>query len=72
MAPAKHADETYARIISVMSAFNNPKPLIAIQRYKFYSRFRCPDESISTFVAELRHLAKDYVILPRIVNLALH
>ena len=59
MAPAKPADENYARIISVMSAFYNPKPLVTVQRYKFYSRFRRPDESISTFVAELRHLAKD-------------
>ena len=59
MAPAKPADETYARIISVMSAFYNPKPLFTVQRYKFYSHFRRPDESISTFVAELRHLAKD-------------
>ena len=59
VAPAKPADETYARIISVMSAFYNPKPLVIVQRYKFYSRFRRPDESISTFVAELRHLAKD-------------
>ena len=37
----------------------NPKPLVTVQRFHFYSRFRQPEESISTFVAELRNLAKD-------------
>ena len=46
-------------VSSVMSNFYNPKPLVTVQRYQFYSRFFHPDESISIFVAELRHLAKD-------------
>ena len=42
-----------------MSTYYNPKPLVTMQRYRFYSRFRQPDESVSAFVAELKHLAKD-------------
>ena len=30
-----------------------------MQRYRFYNRFRQPDESVPAFVAELKHLAKD-------------
>ena len=39
-----------------MSTYYNPKPLITTQRYRFYSRFRQPDESVPAFVAELKHL----------------
>ncbi len=59
VAPSKPAEVSYARIIAVMIEFYNPKPLVTVQRFKFYSRFRQSEESISTFVAELRHIAKD-------------
>ena len=59
VAPRKPSGVTYLRLIEVMGDFNNPKPLVTVQRFRFYSRFRQPEESISTFVAELRSLAKD-------------
>lgn len=59
VAPRKPSEESYARLTKVMSDFYNPSPLVTVQRYKFYSRFRQPEESVSTFVAELRNLAKD-------------
>ena len=34
-----------------MSEFYNPKPLITVQRYCFYSHFQQSEEFISTFVA---------------------
>ena len=43
----------------MMSGYYNPKPIVTVQRYQFFSRFRQPEESISSFVAELRSLAKD-------------
>ena len=59
MSPRKPQEETYANLLNLMSAYYNPKPLATVQRYKFYSRFRQSNESISSFVAELRSLAKD-------------
>ena len=58
-APRKPAEEEYATLLEHMSTYYNPKPLVTMQRYRFYSRFRQPDESVSAFVAELKHLAKD-------------
>ena len=57
VAPRKPGEVTYNRSVKLMSEFYNPKPLVTVQRYRFYSRFKKPDESISTFVAELRNLA---------------
>ena len=59
VAPRQPGEETYVRLIEVMSEFYNPKPLVTVQRYRFYSRFRQSDESVSAFVAELRNLAKE-------------
>ena len=59
VAPRKPSEVTYLRTIEVMGNFYNPKPLVTVQRFRFYSWFCQPEESISTFVAELRNLAKD-------------
>ena len=37
---------------------HDPKPSVIIQRYRFNTRNRCGGESISTYVAELRHLSE--------------
>ena len=58
-APKKPPEEEYMRLIEHMSTYYNPKPLVTMQRYRFYSRFCQPDESVPAFVAELKHLAKD-------------
>ena len=59
VAPNKPGEESYARLIETMSEFYNPKPLVTVQRYRFYSRFQHSEESISAFVAELHSLARD-------------
>ena len=59
VAPRKPSEVTYLRIIEVMGDFYNLKPLVTVQRFHFYSWFRQPEESTSTFVAELRNLTKD-------------
>ncbi len=59
VAPEKPSSKTYADLVTVMSGYYNPKPIVTVQHYQFFSRFRQPDESISAFVAELRSLAKD-------------
>ena len=58
--PDKPSSKSYDELIVVMSGYYNPKPIVTVQRYQFFSRFRQLDESISSFVAELRSLAKDY------------
>ena len=57
--PKKPAEESYARMMNVMKSFSNPTPSVTVQRFRFYSRFCQPGESILAFVAELRSLAKD-------------
>ena len=61
VAPDKPSSKSYAELISVMSGYYNPKPIVTVQRYQFFSWFRQPDESISSLVAELHSLAKDCV-----------
>ena len=46
-------------MVEVMKSFYNPKPSVTIQRFRFYSRFLQPGESILAVFAELRSLAKD-------------
>ena len=59
VAPRKLSQETYTYLVEQMSTFYNPKPLVTMQRYHFFSRFCQPNKSVSAFVAELRSLAKD-------------
>ena len=59
LAPSTPAQKNYSTLIQTMKKFHSPKPSVIVQRYQFYSRFRKPDESITTFVAELQCLAKD-------------
>ena len=57
----KPAEESYTRMVEVMKSFYNPTPSsVTIQRFRFYSHFCQPGESILAFVAELRNLAKDF------------
>ena len=58
VAPRQPGEETYVRLIEIMSEFYNPKSLVTVQKYCFYSCFCQPDESVSAFVAELQNLAK--------------
>ena len=59
VAPDKPSSKSYAELIAVMSGYYNPKPIVTVQRCQFFSLLRQPDESIFSFVVELRSLAKD-------------
>ncbi len=48
VSPRKPQEETYANLLNLMSAYYNRKPLATVQRYKFYSRFRQSNKSISS------------------------
>ena len=56
--PQKPAEKTYNELIQLLETHYSPKPSETVQRYKFNTRQRKADESIATYVAELRHLAE--------------
>ena len=60
LAPTKPTASTYMDIVSRLSAHFKPKHGVAVKRYQFNSRSRQPGESVSKFMAELRHLAIGY------------
>ena len=48
----------YDNLVQLITDYYDPKPSVIVQRYKFNSRVRGTDESISTYVAALRQLAE--------------
>ena len=58
-APVKPATKTFEVLCTIMQEHQNPKPTIIVQRFKFNTRTRHGDESISTYLAELRLLSED-------------
>ena len=55
--PSKPTNLEYDEIVTKVQEHYNPTPVVIVQRYKFNSRLRQPEESVATFVAALRHLA---------------
>ena len=58
LAPEKPKDKTYTELVGILKEHYSPKPSETVQRFRFNSRFRQPEESVSTFVSELRSLAE--------------
>ena len=54
----KAGQETYEELVKLLSAHFNPPPSEIVQRFKFHSRVRELEESVATFVSELRSLAE--------------
>jgi hypothetical protein len=59
LSPAKPGDKTFAQLAEIVKNHLQPKPSEIVQRYKFHSCFRTSDQSVSTYVAHLRHLSAD-------------
>ena len=57
-APNKPMALGYSALLKVTKKHYNPKPSVIMQRYKFNARNQKADESISTYVAELRKLTE--------------
>ena len=51
-APEKPGDKTFDDLVKLVKDHQNPKPSETVQRFKFNTRDRNPNESISTYVAE--------------------
>ena len=59
VAPKKPGDCGLDELLKLISEHKNPKPSFIVQRFKFNSRIRKTGESISAYVAELRHIAEN-------------
>ena len=58
VAPAKPKEKSFEDLVKVVQEHHQPIPSAIVQRYKFNSHTQKPGESIATFIAELRRLAK--------------
>ena len=57
VAPARPKDKTYAELEAVLKAHFQPKPLLIVERFRFYQRSQAAGESVTDYLAELRRLA---------------
>ena len=58
VAPEKPMDRSYAELVELVGSHYNSKPSPIVQRFKFHSRIRQPDESVANFVAALKQLTE--------------
>ena len=60
--PGKPADKTFDELCSLMKNHQHPEPNPIAERFKFNSRVRAPNESVTTYIAALRQLIeyRDY------------
>ncbi|XP_061156017.1 uncharacterized protein K02A2.6-like [Syngnathus typhle] len=59
LSPTKPKEKTYGELVALLKNHFDPKPSEIVQRYKFDSCSRKPNESVMEYVAELRRLAQD-------------
>nr|XP_033495922.1 uncharacterized protein K02A2.6-like [Epinephelus lanceolatus] len=59
LSPDKLGDKSYSDLVRLLTNHFHPKPSEIMQRWKFNTRNRKPEESVSDYVAELRKLAQD-------------
>ncbi|KAJ8926275.1 hypothetical protein NQ314_021370 [Rhamnusium bicolor] len=50
--------KTYKDITKVLTSYFAPKTSVIVCRFKFYRRDQLPNEGITVYIAELRHLAE--------------
>ena len=58
LSPAKLGDTPYKDLVDAMKKHVNPTPSVTVQRFKFNSRVRRAEETVSTYVSELRSIAE--------------
>lgn len=58
VSPAKPGDKSYEDLVKILKDHFNQPPSKTVQRSGFNSQFRKADETVATFVAELRALAE--------------
>ena len=58
VAPAKPGEKEYTELVEKLSEHFTPAPSEIVERFKFHTRFRKPGESVTSYVSELRSIAK--------------
>jgi len=58
IAPNKPGDKAYTFLIDKLSEHFTPAPPKIMERFKFHTRFRKPEESVTVLVSELRSITK--------------
>jgi len=56
--PDKPGDKEYTFLVDKLSEHFTPAPSEIVERFKFYTRFCKPGESVTAFVSELHSIAK--------------
>ena len=59
LAPRKPTEKTYKELVDLIASHLSPKPLVIVERFKFYRRDQKPHESINDYVAALRKAAEN-------------
>ena len=59
VAPNKPADRSMEELVQALRDHYCPESSVTVQRYKFNTRVRASDESVATYVSQLRKLADD-------------
>lgn len=54
----KPTTKSYSEIVKLVETAYDPRPSVIVQRFKFNSRNRSTEETVSTYVAALRNLAE--------------
>ena len=58
LSSAKSTDETYEELVKKLTDHYSPTPSEVMQRFRFNSRSRKPEETVAAYLAELCRLAK--------------
>ena len=58
IAPAKPGDTDYKNLVQTLTQHYEPAPSEIVRRYRFNTRVRRKEESVATYVSELRGLAQ--------------
>ena len=57
-APSKPEEVSFENLVKLVEGHHNPEPSATVRRFKFHLRCHQPGETVSMYVAELRHIAE--------------
>ena len=57
-APDKPTDKSFSDLVKLVGDHYSPIPSVIVERFRFNTRIRQPGESVATFIAKLRYLAR--------------
>ena len=57
--PEKPNTKTFGEIVTKLTEHLEPKPTVIAERYRLHQRMQKAGESVSSYIAALRRLAKD-------------